>query len=139
VNDIATKDPQKARQLHHVGIAVPSIAQATPVFELLTGATSSQVEELPEQGVRVAFVGIVELLEPLGPDTTVGRFLGRRGQGLHHLAFATDDIDAELARLRAEGMQLIDEHARPGAQGHRVAFIHPRSTQGVLTELVQVG
>ena len=117
---------------------MPSIAQATPVFELLTGASSSPIEELPEQGVRVAFVGIVELLEPLGPDTTVGRFLARRGQGLHHLAFATSDIDGELARLRSAGTELIDERARPGAQGHRVAFIHPRSTQGVLTELVEV-
>jgi methylmalonyl-CoA/ethylmalonyl-CoA epimerase len=87
--------------------------------------------------VRVAFVGSVELLEPLAPDTTVGRFLDRRGPGLHHIAYRTKDIEGDLARLSAAGLQLIDETPRTGASGHRVAFVHPSSTGGILVELVE--
>ncbi len=133
----ASSSTHPVRSLHHIGIAVPSIEQASPVFELMTGAKCSSIEEVPSQRVRVAFVGVLELLEPTDPESTVARFLGRRGQGLHHLAFAVDDIEAELARLSEEGFELIDEVPRAGAGGHRVAFLHPRSTEGVLTELVQ--
>lgn len=122
--------------LDHVGVAVASIEEAAPLFELITGHARSPVEEIESQGVNVAFVGPVELLEPRGPDTPVGRFLERRGSGLHHLAFRTTDIRGQLERLREEGLELVDEEPRPGARGHLVAFLHPRSTAGVLLELV---
>lgn len=123
--------------LHHVGVAVPSIQESAPVLELLTGRSCSPIEELQGQGVRVAFLGRLELLEPLGPDTPVGRFLDRRGPGLHHVAYRVPDIARALADLEARGVEPIDREPRPGAGGHLVAFLHPRSTGGVLWELVQ--
>lgn len=126
-----------ARPLDHVAVAVTSIAEARPLFERLTGSAGSPVEELPDQGVNVAFFGAVELLEPRGPDTGVGRFLARRGPGLHHVAWQVADLEAELRSLEAEGYELVDPTPRPGAGGHRVAFLHPRSTGGILVELVE--
>ena len=125
------------RPLHHVAVAVASLEEASSLFSLLLGAAPTPVETLPEQGVRLCFVGSLELLEPLGPDTPVGRFLTRRGQALHHIAYVTEDIVAELARLESEGLELIDRVPRRGAGGHLVAFVHPTSTSGVLVELVQ--
>jgi len=124
--------------LHHIGIAVPSIADAAPRFELLSGERCSPVEEIPTQGVRVAFVGRLELLEPLSEDSSVGRFLSRRGAGLHHLAFQVRNLPAELERLSISGFTRIDREPRVGSGGHRVAFLHPHSTEGVLVELVEV-
>lgn len=121
----------------HVAVAVPSIEEARPLYERLSGVSGSPVEELPEQGVRVLFVGEVELLEPLAPESSVARFLDRRGPGLHHIAYRTPDIHAELARLAEAGFELIDTEPRPGAGGHLVAFLHPRSTGKTLVELVQ--
>jgi methylmalonyl-CoA/ethylmalonyl-CoA epimerase len=123
--------------LHHIAIAVPSIREAAPLFELLTGESCSPPEEIPGQGVRVAFLGQVELLEPTAQDTPVGRFLERRGQGLHHVAFRVPDIPRALAELEARGIEPIDRVPRPGAGSHQVAFLHPRSTGGVLWELIQ--
>jgi methylmalonyl-CoA/ethylmalonyl-CoA epimerase len=123
--------------IHHIGIAVHSIESAQPTFELLTGATGSPIAEVESQKVRVTFIGVLELLEPTDPTSTIARFLDRRGQGLHHVAYATADIRAELARLEESGFTLIDREPRPGAHGHVVAFLHPRSTEGVLIELVQ--
>lgn len=123
--------------LDHVAVAVQSIEENCRLFELLSGESCSNPEVLEAQGVRVAFVGDIELLEPLGADTTVGRFLERRGQALHHVAYQTDDLERELARLEAAGLRLIDRSARIGANGHLVAFIHPSSTDGILVELVQ--
>jgi len=123
--------------LDHVAIATPSIEQVAPLYELLTGEACSPLEEIPSQDVNVAFVGNIELLEPRGPDGGVARFLDKRGPGLHHLAFRVPDIARALARLEAAGFELIDREARPGAGGHLVAFLHPRSTGGVLWELVQ--
>jgi methylmalonyl-CoA epimerase len=125
------------RPLDHLGVAVRSIEERRALFELLSGETCTVPETLQAQGVRVAFVGAVELLEPLGPDTTIGRFLERRGEGLHHIAYRTPDLDHELARLDAEGVRLIDRVPRQGARGHRVAFLHPSGTGGVLVELVE--
>lgn len=125
--------------LDHVGVAVPSIEEAAPLFELITGHARSPVEEIDAQGVDVCFVGPVELLQPRAADTPVGRFLERRGPGLHHLAFRTTDIRGDLERLREEGVELVDTEPRPGARGHLVAFLHPRSTAGVLLELVEEG
>lgn len=125
------------RSLDHVAIAVHSIEESRRSFELLSGEACSPPETLAAQGVRVAFVGDVELLEPLGPDTTVGRFLQRRGPSLHHVAYLSHDLEGDLARLEAEGVPLIDRVPRPGARGHRVAFLHPSGTGGVLVELVE--
>jgi methylmalonyl-CoA/ethylmalonyl-CoA epimerase len=121
----------------HVAIAVPSINDAAPTFELLMDHRCSRVEELPDQGVNVAFVGSLELIEPRGPDTSVARFIKSHGAGLHHIAFRVPDISEALAKYRESGVRLIDEEPRPGARGHRVAFLHPRSMGGVLVELVQ--
>jgi len=123
--------------LDHVGVATPSIRAAARTWERLTGATCSPVEELPDLGVNVAFLGSVELLEPRSPDTPLARFLSRRGPGLHHLAFRVPDLTRALAGLRDEGFELIDAEPREGARGHLVAFVHPRSTGGVLWELVE--
>lgn len=125
------------RSLDHVAVAVHSIEESRPLFEALSGEPCSRPETLEGQGVRVAFVGSLELLEPLGPDTTVGRFLDRRGPSLHHVAYRTDDIEADLERLHADGVELIDRVPRAGAGGHRVAFLHPSAAGGVLIELVE--
>lgn len=125
------------RPLDHVAIAVASIEAAARLFELVSGQPGSPPETLETQGVRVAFCGQLELLEPLGPDTAVGRFLARRGQALHHIAYRSQALQADLDRLAAQGVELIDTAPRPGARGHLVAFLHPRSTGGVLVELVQ--
>jgi methylmalonyl-CoA epimerase len=131
-------NPSAARRpLDHLAVAVRSIEERRALFELLSGETCTVPETLEAQGVRVAFVGAVELLEPLGPDTTIGRFLERRGEGLHHIAYRISDLDSELARLDAEGVRLIDRVPRQGARGHRVAFLHPSVTGGVLVELVE--
>ena len=121
----------------HVAVAISNLEEAITLYERITGARSSPVEELPAQGVRVAFVGELELLEPLSPDSTVARFLEKQGQGLHHIAYRTSDIRAELDRLASQGFELIDREPRPGAGGHLVAFLHPRGTGRVLIELVQ--
>jgi methylmalonyl-CoA/ethylmalonyl-CoA epimerase len=125
------------RPLDHIGVAVHSLAESCRVFELLSGETCSPPEILQSHGVRVAFVGSIELLEPLTPDTTVGRFLDRRGESLHHVAYRTDDLEGDIARLEAAGLELIDRNPRTGAGGHRVAFVHPSSTGGILVELVE--
>lgn len=123
---------------HHVAIAVESIEATLPLFESLTGHSGSQLETLPSQGVRVCFVGErLELIEPLSPDSGVGRFVARRGQALHHVAYSSPDLKAELDQLADRGFELIDREPRPGAFGHHVAFLHPRSTGGILVELVE--
>ncbi len=126
--------------LHHVGIAVHHLEPAIERYALL-GLPMDYIDTVPSAGVRVAFLrtgGIhVELVEPLDPKGAVARFLEKRGEGLHHLAFSTGDIVSELARLGREGFELVDKAPRPGAQGRTVAFVHPRSTHGVLIELVQ--
>ena len=127
--------------LDHVAIAVESIATALPTFEALTGARGSFPEAVAAQGVAVAFLGEgagkLELIEPLSPESGVARFLARRGPGLHHLAYRVTDLAGTLDRLAAAGVRLIDRQPRPGAGGHRVAFIHPQSAGGVLMELVE--
>lgn len=128
-----------ARDLDHVAIAVSSLEEALGLYQLLSGHPGSPVETLESQGVRVAFCGAVELLEPLRPDSPVGRFLAKRGPGLHHIAYRSVDLQGDLDRLAAQGVELIDAHPRPGARGHQVAFLHPRSTGGILVELVQHG
>lgn len=126
--------------LDHVAIAVESIAASLPLYESLLGSSGSPIEHVESQGVSVTFIGTgpgrIELIEPSAAETAVGRFLARRGPGLHHIAYRVPDLDAALAQLAADGMELIDRTPRAGAYGHRVAFLHPRSTGGVLIELV---
>jgi methylmalonyl-CoA/ethylmalonyl-CoA epimerase len=127
--------------IHHVGIAVRDLEDARARYERLYGARVEARERVEEQGVEALALllgeaGRIELLAPLGDDTPVGRFLARRGEGMHHLAFAVADLPAELARLRASGATLIDEQPRTGIYGD-VAFVHHESLGGVLSELVQ--
>lgn len=127
--------------VHHIGVAVRSLDAALASYRTL-GLEPESIEEVRSQGVRVAFLPAgsvrVELLESLAPDGVIAKFIGRRGEGLHHLAFAVPDIRAEMRRLRDEGLALVDAEPRPGARGRLVAFVQPRSAHGVLLELVQV-
>ena|SRR6478672_4274387 len=129
-----------ARGVHHIGIAVVDLDEAVATYERLFGATLEHRETLEEQGVEAVSLrtgeGRVELLRALGPETPVGKFLAKRGPGLHHVALEVADLGAELTRLRAEGARLIDETPRRGLFGLQVAFVHPEATGGVLAELV---
>lgn len=129
------------RIVDHVGIAVHSLDEALPVWETLSGAAGTGREVVESQGVEVVFVGSgagrIELMAPTRPDSPVARFLERRGSGMHHVCYRVPDISAALAALSEEGFELIDREPRSGAHGHRVAFLHPRSANGVLVELVE--
>ncbi len=129
--------------IHHLGVAVEDVAGAAALYARLFGAELERREELPDQGVDVASLRVgdshIELLSPLADDTPVGRFLAGRGPGMHHVAFAVEDVGAELARLRADGAELVDDEPRPGAFGTTVAFVHPHAAGGVLAELVSDG
>jgi methylmalonyl-CoA/ethylmalonyl-CoA epimerase len=128
--------------LDHVALAVEDLDEAVARFRALYGVDPISREVVEEQGVEEAMIPVggshVQLLAPLHPDTPVGRFLARRGEGLHHLAFAVPDLDAALAHLAAEGADLIDREPRPGGGGRRIAFVHPRAFGGTLTELVEI-
>ena len=125
----------------HVGVAVEDLDAALALYERDYAMTLVHRETVSEQGVEAVLLDIgenhVELLAPLGEDTPVGKFLAKKGPGLHHVAYQTADIDAELERLRAAGLRLIDEQPRTGIRGSRVAFLHPAATGGVLTEIVE--
>lgn len=128
-------------KIHHVGIAVESLEEASGRFGSLLGLAEGERYELPEFGVKALFLPVgdanLELLEPLGDASTVGKFLEKRGEGVHHICFEVDDIEAALRDFARQGARLIDEKPRPGAGGHLVAFVHPKSAHGVLVELKQ--
>jgi methylmalonyl-CoA/ethylmalonyl-CoA epimerase len=128
-------------RIDHMGVAVEDLDAAIALYEKSFEMELVHRETVDSQGVEAVLLdvgdGHVELLAPLGPDTAVGKFLARNGQGLHHVAYAVDDIDAELPRLAAAGVELIDSAPRVGIRESRVAFLHPRSTGGVLTEIVE--
>jgi len=128
-------------RIDHVGVAVEDLDGALAVYGEALGLAVEHREVVQEQGVEAVLLhvgeGHVELLAPLGPDTPVGKFLARRGPGLHHVAYQVEDVAAELDRLRGAGLRLIDEAPRVGIRDSRVAFLHPSATAGVLTELVQ--
>jgi LAO/AO transport system kinase len=132
---------QAGVKIHHVGIAVRDLEEAANRFGGLLGLERGAGYELPEFGVKVLFLpvgeGNLELLEPIGAGSTVAAFLEKRGEGLHHICFEVEDIEKTLADFAASGAKLIDEKPRPGAGGHLVAFVHPKSTHGVLVELKQ--
>ncbi len=127
--------------IDHVGVAVEDIDAALALYRDVLGMPLVHRETVTEQGVDAVLLdvgdGHVELLQPLGPETAVGKFLARRGPGLHHVAYRVADIDATLRALSAAGLRLIDERPRIGIRGSRVAFLHPASSGGVLTEIVQ--
>jgi methylmalonyl-CoA/ethylmalonyl-CoA epimerase len=128
-------------RIDHIGVAVEDLDGAVALYRDRFGMREQHRETVEEQGVDAVLLeigeGHVELLAPLGPDTAVGRFLERSGPGLHHVAYQTDDIDSALDSVREAGMRLIDEEPRIGIRGSRVAFVHPKSTGGVLTEIVE--
>ncbi len=130
-----------AKRVDHVAVAVRSIEDSLGFYRDLLGLEHVGDEEVAEQRVRVAVLRAgetrVELLEPTAPDSPVGRFIDRSGEGLHHIAFRVEKIDDELARLAAGGTKLIDRKPRTGAEGARIAFIHPATSGGVLVELVE--
>ena len=131
---------QSPLAIHHVGIAVPSIDDAMHFYGDKLGLSIVDTVDMPDRQLKVVFVRaenmLIELLEPTDPDSTVSRFIERRGPGLHHLCFGTPDIRAHLRDLRDKGVELIDENPRPGAHGE-VAFLQPASALGVLVELIQ--
>ena len=128
-------------RIDHVGVAVEDMDGALALYRDALGMPLAHRETVAEQGVDAALLdvgdGHVELLAPLGAETPVGKYLAKRGPGLHHVAYAVEDIDAELERLRGAGLRLIDETPRVGIRNSRVAFVHPASMGGVLTEIVQ--
>ena len=127
--------------IDHVGVAVSDLDRAIALYQGKFEMQVAHRETVQDQGVEAVLLdvgdGHVELLRPLGPDTAVGKFVARRGEGLHHVAYRVGDIDVVLASLREAGVELIDAEARVGIRNSRVAFLHPRATGGVLTELVE--
>jgi methylmalonyl-CoA/ethylmalonyl-CoA epimerase len=128
-------------RIDHIGVAVEDLEAGIALYENSFGMTLGLRETVEEQGVEAALLNVgdghVELMAATGPDTPVGKFIAKRGAGLHHVAYAVDDIDSALEQLAASGIELIDAEARPGIGGSRVAFLQPRSTGRVLTEIVE--
>jgi methylmalonyl-CoA/ethylmalonyl-CoA epimerase len=128
-------------RIDHIGVAVEELEPALELYRESFGLQLAHREVVEAQGVEAVLLDVgenhVELLAPLGPETPVGKFLARQGPGLHHVAYQVSDIDATLASLREAGLALIDERPRIGIRGSRVAFMHPRATGGVLTEIVE--
>jgi len=131
----------KPTKIEHIGIAVKSLKDSIPLFEKLLGTACYRVEEVPDQKVTTAFFKVgevkIELLESTAADGPIGKFIEKRGEGVHHIAFAVDDVAASLRELQGHGVELVDSQPRAGAEGLAVAFLHPGSTHGVLTELCQ--
>jgi methylmalonyl-CoA epimerase len=128
-------------RIDHIGVATDDLEGAVALYEGTLGMPVAHRETVESQGVEAVLLevgeGHVELLSPLGPETPVGKYLDKRGPGLHHVAYAVGDIDDVLSRLKEAGVELIDSEPRQGIRDSRVAFVHPRSTGGVLTEIVE--
>ena len=126
------------QKIDHLGIAVRSLAETVKYYEQALGLKCEHIEEVPSQKVKTAFFDVggvhIELLEPTAPDSTIAGFLEKKGEGIHHIAFATDDIGVQLGQARSAGVKLIHEVPFDGAAGKLVAFLHPKSSFGVLTE-----
>ena len=131
----------RLQEIHHIGIAVPNLAEARTIFCDALGLRFIDEKTLPERGVRVAFLSagntMVELLEGIGETSTVAKFIEQRGPGIHHLCFTVENIRGVMPKLIESGRRLIDQEARPGSDGKLVAFLHPKSTLGVLIELIE--
>jgi len=130
-------------KINHIGIAVQSLDSAIPFYRDNLGMAFAGIEEVPEQKVRVAMLKVgeskIELLEPTSLDSPVAKFIEKNGVGIHHIAYEVNDIEAAIAKLLSDGARMVDDKPRNGAHGTRIAFIHPKSSLGVLTELCQVG
>ena len=131
----------KPTHIEHLGIAVNNLEQAIPFYEKLLGTACYNIEEVPEQKVKTAFFRIgqtkIELLESTDPEGPIGKFLENKGPGVHHVAFAVEGLQATLEETEANGIRLIDKTPRKGAEGLNIAFLHPKSTLGVLMELCE--
>ncbi|MBY0396651.1 MAG: methylmalonyl-CoA epimerase [Thermoleophilia bacterium] len=127
--------------INHIGIAVKSIEESRAFYEQTLGAVFEGVEDVPDQKVKVGFFRVgdvrLELLEPSDPSSTVAAFIEKRGEGMHHIAFTVEKIEDRIAELKGEGLRMIDEAPRPGAHHTRIAFVHPKSSRGILTELCE--
>jgi methylmalonyl-CoA/ethylmalonyl-CoA epimerase len=128
-------------RIEHIALAVSDLDAAIAHYAEVWGLTVSHRERVEDQGVEEAMLPIgdshLQLLGPTAPESTVGRFIERRGEGLHHIAYEVDDLEAALAELKAKGVELIDEKPRLGGRGHMVAFVHPKGNHGLLVELIQ--
>ncbi|HNX67454.1 MAG TPA: methylmalonyl-CoA epimerase [Bacteroidales bacterium] len=131
----------KPTHIEHIGIAVNSLADAIPYYEKILGLKCYSIEEVADQKVKTAFFKLgdtkIELLESTDPEGTISKFIEKRGEGIHHIAFAVDNIEGALSDVSASGVKLIDQAPRKGAEGLSIAFLHPKSTFGVLTELCE--
>jgi len=131
----------KATHIEHLGIAVSNLEESIKYYEDVLGLKCYSIEEVLDQKVRTAFFMVgqtkIELLESTSPDGPIGKFIEKKGQGMHHLAFAVDDVQDALDELKEKDVRLIDEKPRAGAEGLNIAFLHPKSTHGVLTELCE--
>ena len=129
------------KKIEHIGIAVNSLEEASRVYEKLFGEPAYKQEEVVDEGVKTAFFqngpNKIELLEATNPESPIAKFIAKKGEGIHHLAFEVDDIVAEIARLKNEGFVVLNEATKKGADNKKVAFLHPKSTNGVLIELCQ--
>lgn len=129
----------KAKRIEHIGIAVESLETAIPYYETLLGTSCYAVEEVADQKVKTAFFKVgetkIELLESTDPQGPIGKFIEKKGQGIHHIAFAVDDVNNALQEVKEAGIQVIDQQGRKGAEGLTIGFLHPKSTFGTLTEL----
>ena len=131
----------KISHIEHIGIAVKSLKEAIPYYENVLGLKCYNIEEVHDQKVRTAFFMVgetkIELLEAMSEDSTVAKFIEKRGEGVHHVAFCVDSVEKALSTVAANGVQLIDKKPRKGAEGLNIAFLHPKSTFGVLTEFCE--
>jgi methylmalonyl-CoA/ethylmalonyl-CoA epimerase len=129
------------KKIEHLGIAVENIEASLKVYETLLGTTCYKVEEVESEGVKTAFLQVgeskIELLEATNQESPIAKFLSKKGKGIHHIAFDTDDIESEIKRLKNEGFELIHQSPKNGADNKIIAFLHPKSTDGILVELCQ--
>jgi len=129
------------KKIDHIGIAVKDIASALAFYQEALGLENTGFEVVEQQGVRVAFLPVgesrLELLEPLNADSPIAKFIGKRGEGIHHICLDVDDVSETLGEMKERGLQLIDQEPRPGADAKMVAFVHPKASNGVLIELSQ--
>ncbi len=128
----------KPTHIEHIGIAVKSLEESIPYYEKILGLTCYAVEEVVDQKVKTAFFKVgqtkLELLEPTADDSPIAKFIEKKGPGIHHIAYAMEDVDKALSEAEENGMRMIDKTSRPGAEGLHIGFLHPKSTNGVLTE-----
>jgi len=131
----------ETKRIEHIGIAVKNLEESVKYYENIFGLKCYAIEEVKDQKVRTAFFKIgetkLELLESTDPDSPIAKFIEKKGEGIHHIAFAVNDLDSSLAEVGGKGIQLIDKQPRKGAEGLDIAFLHPKSTFGVLTELCE--